>query len=290
MNIDRRKFTYLAGISALLAALPTWATDITKQNKAPALFIGHGTPMNAFTTNKFTKEWDTLSKVIKKPRAILMVSAHWESIFPTVSTSIKPPMIYDFYGFPDFMYEKQYPAPGAPSIAQNLSQKFINKILIDEKQGLDHGAWSVLSRLFPKADVPVFQFSLARSLSPIDHYLLAQKISELRNEGVMIVGSGNITHNLRSARNDRKLGTREIVHDWAQNFDQSVTSKINSGDFKALAEYEKMGRDAKLSVPTPEHFLPLLYVLGSVKKGEQAKYYAKGFQSGSFSMRSVLFS
>ncbi|WP_024954600.1 4,5-DOPA dioxygenase extradiol [Sulfurospirillum arcachonense] len=290
MKINRRKFTYLAGLATILTALPSWATNTKEKNRAPALFIGHGTPMNAFTTNEFTKEWDILAKNIHKPKAILVVSAHWETIFPTVSTSIQPPMIYDFYGFPDYMYEKKYPAPGAPIIAQNLSHNLNDKILMDNNQGLDHGAWSVLSRLFPKADVPVFQFSLARSLTPMDHYLLAQEIRHLRDEGVMIIGSGNITHNIPSARQDSQLGTRNIVHEWAQNFDDSVVSKINSGDFKALANYEKMGKDAKMSVPTPEHFLPLLYVLGSVKEEEKANYYAQGFQSGSFSMRSVLFS
>ncbi|PLY08060.1 MAG: 4,5-DOPA dioxygenase extradiol [Arcobacter sp.] len=289
MNINRRKFIYLAGISTLLATLPTWATS-PNQKLAPALFVGHGTPLNAFTTNEFTQQWDNLSKVIKKPKAILMVSAHWETVVPTVSTSVKPSMIYDFGGFPDFMYEAQYPAPGAPKIAQNLSVKFNNKILTDEERGLDHGAWSVLSKLFPNADVPVFQFSLARSLSPIDHFLLAQEIGELRKEGVMIIGSGNIVHNIPNARRDSQMGRREIVHEWAKNFDETVVSKIDSGDFKALANYQKFGRDAMMSVPTPEHFLPLLYVLGSVKREEQAKYYAQGFQSGSFSMRSVFFS
>jgi 4,5-DOPA dioxygenase extradiol len=147
-----------------------------------------------------------------------------------------------------------------------------------------------LLKLFPKADVPVFQFSLAQSMSPMEHLQLAYEMNELRNQGVMIIGSGNIVHNIPSAMNDSKLGTRKIVHEWAINFDNFVTSKIDNGDFKALANYHKMGNDAKMAVPTPEHFLPLLYVLGSAKKDERPQYYAKGFQEGSFSMRSVLFS
>lgn len=289
MNIDRRKFTYLAGISTLLATLPSWATNESNK-RAPALFIGHGTPMNAFTTNEFTKEWEKLSAIIRKPKAILVVSAHWETTFSAVSTNVKPPVIYDYYGFPNFMYEAKYDVIGAPVIATNITKTFKEEIFADANQGLDHGAWSVLSRLFPKADVPVFQFSLAQSMSPKEHLQLAYEMGELRNQGVMIIGSGNIVHNIPSARNDSKLGTREIVHEWAINFDNFVTSKIDNGDFSALANYEKMGKDAKMAVPTPEHFLPLLYVLGSTKKDEQAKYYAKGFQAGSFSMRSVLFS
>lgn len=287
MSITRRQFTYLAGISTLLSTIPSWAKEDSQI--APALFIGHGTPLNAFMENKFTKEWEKLAQTIKKPKAILVVSAHWETTFSAVSTSVKPPIIYDFYGFPDFMYKKKYNAPGAPKIAQDISKTFSEEVFTDPNQGLDHGAWSVLSKLFPKADVPVFQFSLAQSMNPMEHFILAQEMKSLRKKGVMILGSGNIVHNIPSARNDRINGTRHIVHDWAKNFDETVVSKINSGDYKTLALYEKLGLDAKMSVPTPEHFLPLLYVLGSTQKDEQAKYYAQGFQEGSFSMRSVLF-
>lgn len=289
MNINRRKFIHLAGLSTLIASIPSLATQ-SQDRRAAALFIGHGTPMNAFSTNEFTKEWEKLSQTIKKPKAILVVSAHWETMFPAVSTSIKPPIIYDFYGFPDFMYEAKYDAVGAPTIATNIVNTFKEEIFANPNQGLDHGAWSVLLKLFPKADVPVFQFSLAQSMSPMEHLQLAYKMNELRNQGVMIIGSGNIVHNIPSAMNDRKEGTREIVHEWAINFDNFVTSKIDNKDYKALANYEKMGKDAKMAVPTPEHFLPLLYVLGSTKENEQAQYYAQGFQEGSFSMRSVLFS
>jgi 4,5-DOPA dioxygenase extradiol len=289
MNINRRKFIHLAGLSTLIASVPSLATQ-SQDRRAAALFIGHGTPMNAFTSNEFTKEWEKLSQTIKKPKAILVVSAHWETMFPAVSTSVKPPMIYDFYGFPDFMYEAKYDAVGAPTIASNIVKTFKEEIFADPNQGLDHGAWSVLLKLFPKADVPVFQFSLAQSMSPMEHLQLAYEMNELRNQGVMIIGSGNIVHNIPSAMNDRKEGTREIVHEWAINFDNFVTSKIDNKDYKALANYEKMGKDAKMAVPTPEHFLPLLYVLGSTKENEQAQYYAQGFQEGSFSMRSVLFS
>ncbi|MDD2384359.1 MAG: 4,5-DOPA dioxygenase extradiol [Sulfurospirillaceae bacterium] len=286
--MNRRKFTYLASISTLLATLPAWANSEESLKPASALFIGHGTPMNGFRDNEFTKEWDLLGKTLRKPRAILVVSAHWETSSPMVSTSAKPPIIYDFYGFPDFMYDVTYNADGAPKIAHNITNSFTKKIVEDPTQGLDHGAWIVLLRLFPQADVPVFQFSLARSMTPIEHFQLGQEMQALRDEGVMIIGSGNITHNIPSARNDAKLGTRNTVHDWAKSFDERVTSIIDSGDFKALSAYEKFGKEATMSVPTPEHFLPLLYVLGSAKTGEKARYYAKGFQAGSFSMRSVL--
>ena len=288
MSITRRQFTYLAGLSTLLATLPSWSKEDTKM--APALFIGHGTPMNAFSENEFTKEWERIAQDIKKPKVILVVSAHWETMFPAVSTSAKPSTIYDYYGFPYFMYEKKYNVSGAPKIAENISKTFKEEIFADPNQGLDHGAWTVLSKLFPKADIAVFQFSLAQSMTPMEHFILAQEMQSLRKQGVMIIGSGNIVHNIPSARNDTKNGTRNIVHDWAKSFDETVVSKINNGDYKALANYEKLGLDAMMSVPTPEHFLPLLYVLGSTQKNEQAKYYAQGFQEGSFSMRSVLFS
>ncbi|MGB5918813.1 4,5-DOPA dioxygenase extradiol [Arcobacter sp.] len=288
MSITRRKFTYLAGISTLLATLPSWAKESTKIT--PALFIGHGTPMNAFVENRFTKEWEEIAQIIKKPKAILVVSAHWETMFPAVSTTAKPETLYDYYGFPEFMYEFKYPAPGASKIAKHVSETFKEEVFNDPIRGLDHGAWTVLSRLFPKADVPVFEFSLAQSLSPMEHFLLAKEMYELRKQGLMIIGSGNIVHNIPSAKSDTMHGTRDVVHDWAKSFDEKVASKIDSGDYEALVNYENMGKDALMAVPTPEHFLPLLYVLGCVKKDEPYKYFAKGFQEGSFSMRSILFS
>ena len=164
------------------------------------------------------------------------------------------------------MYEAKYDVIGAPTIATNIVKIFKEEIFADPNQGLVHEAWSVLLKLFPKADVPVFQFSLAQSMSPMEHLQLAYEMNELRNQGVMIIGSGNIIHNILSAINDRKEGTKEIVHEWAINFDNFVTSKIDNGDFKALVNYEKMEKDAKMTEPTPEHFLPLLYVLGSTKR------------------------
>ncbi|WP_419767479.1 4,5-DOPA dioxygenase extradiol [Arcobacter sp.] len=288
MSITRRKFTYLAGISTLLATLPSWAKESTKIT--PALFIGHGTPMNAFVENRFTKEWEKIAQIIKKPKAILVVSAHWETMFPAVSTAANPETIYDYYGFPEFMYEFKYPAPGTPKIAKHVSETFKEEVFNDPIRGLDHGAWTVLSRLFPKADVPVFEFSLAQSMTPKEHFLLAKEMYELRKQGIMIIGSGNIVHNIPSAKSDTMHGTRDVVHDWAKSFDEKVTSKIDSGDYEALVNYQEMGKDALMAVPSPEHFLPLLYVLGCVKKDEQHKYFAQGFQEGSFSMRSVLFS
>jgi 4,5-DOPA dioxygenase extradiol len=252
MSITRRKFTYLASISTLLATLPSWAKENRKI--APALFIGHGTPMNAFVENRFTKEWDKIAQTLTKPRAILVVSAHWETMFPAVSTDIKPPIIYDYYGFPDFMYNFKYPASGAPKIAKHVSETFKEEIFADPNRGLDHGAWSVLSKLFPKADVPVFQFSLAQSMNPREHFLLAKEMYALRKEGVMIIGSGNIVHNIPSARSDTMHGTRNIVHDWAKSFDEKVVTKIDDGDYESLASYENMGKDAMMAVPTPSTF------------------------------------
>ena len=277
-------------LSVLLATLPSFANSTENSTLAPALFMGHGTPLNAFNSNQFTDDWEKISKIIKKPKAILVVSAHWETTFSAVSTNLNPPTIYDFYGFPDFMYNIKYEAKGAPEIATSIVESFSEKIFKDPNQGLDHGAWSVLLKLFPNADVPVFQFSLAQSMSPTEHFRLSQEMRKLREQGVMILGSGNIVHNIPSARKDSINGTRQIVHEWAKNFDDLVVSKINQGDYKSLANYEKISKDAKMAVPTPEHVLPLLYVLGATNKNEKAQYFAEGFQEGSFSMRSVLFS
>ncbi len=307
MPVSRRRFTGLAGLWAALAGLPAWSakqagteavsdsgpdSDVSNL-KAPALFIGHGDPMNILQDNSFTRDWDALAMRFAdaaKPRAILMVSAHWETTGVEVSLAEKPAMIYDFYGFPDEMYQQVYPAPGAPDIAASLLQaKLSQQIRADHSQGLDHGAWCVLMRLFPKADVPVFQFSLSRNMNAADHFALGQELRQLREQGVMIIGSGNITHNMRSWQQDYRMGRTHIVHDWAKYFDAQITERIDTGEYRALADYHQYGRAAQMSVPTPEHYLPLLYVVASAYEYEQAEYFAEGFEAGSFSMRSVLF-
>lgn len=315
MPVTRRHFTSLAGLWAALAALPVKAASKSQGaegdapasesskdrgdsaaygKKAPALFIGHGDPMNILQDNTFTRDWDALGERFSqpdvKPRAILMVSAHWETPGVEVSLADKPAMIYDFYGFPDEMYQQNYPAPGAPEIAKGLSKAdFSQQILADQTRGLDHGAWCVLMRLFPKADVPVFQLSLSRSMNSADHFMLGQELRQLREQGVMIIGSGNITHNMRSWQQDYRTGRTHLVHDWAKYFDAKIVERINNREYAALADYLQYGRAAQMSVPTPEHYLPLLYVAASAYEDEKAEYFAEGFEAGSFSMRSVLF-
>ncbi|WP_271274277.1 4,5-DOPA-extradiol-dioxygenase [Aliamphritea hakodatensis] len=308
MPVSRRRFTGLAGLWAALSALPAWSAEepateagsvggLNPDNtgrKAPALFIGHGDPMNILQDNRFTRDWDTLAarfdSAEAKPRAILMVSAHWETRGVAVSVAENPAMIYDFYGFPDQMYQQNYPARGAPEIAAGLTKAILSQpVIADPRQGLDHGAWCVLMRLFPKADVPVFQFSLSRNMNAAAHYALGQELRQLREQGVMIIGSGNITHNMRSWQQDYRMGRTHVVHDWAKYFDDQVTQRINNREYAALADYLRYGRAAQMSVPTPEHYLPLLYVAASAYEAEQAEYFAEGFEAGSFSMRSVLF-
>lgn len=290
--MNRRYFTQAILGSTLVGGLSllTTKTQANKDMKAPALFLGHGDPTNVLHNNKFTRDWDRIGAALPKPAAILMVSAHWETQDIAVAVTPNPQMIYDFYGFPEKMYQLNYPAPGSPTMA-HASVKALRPILVreDHKQGLDHGAWCILARLFPKADVPVFQFSLSRSMSPIQHYELAKQLKSLRDQGVMIIGSGNITHNMRSWQKDAATGRTHIVHDWAQSFDEKVVELIDDRNHQAIAEYQRLGSEARMSIPTPEHFLPLLYTLAVTDKDERPQYFSEGFEEGSFSMRSVQF-
>lgn len=290
--LDRatRNALTLGGLS-LLAPLAR-ADKRDPGHRAPAIFIGHGDPSNVVQDNPFTREWERIRSRLasyEAPTAILCVSAHWESDRPLVATADRPELIYDFYGFPDPMYQLTYPAPGFPDSKALLSAAVETpELYADPDRGLDHGAWCVLSRLYPAADVPVFQLSLSRSLSPRQHYELAVQLRDLRNRGVMILGSGNLVHNMRSWRHDAARGRTHLVHDWAEAFDVAVADGIVAGDHGALV---RIAQDKpplfRMAHPTYEHYLPLLYVLGAQHKGDGIEFFAEGFEEGSFSMRSV---
>lgn len=251
----------------------------------PALFVGHGSPMNALSNNSWTKTLNKLSDILPRPKAILAISAHWETEVTEVLTVKKPKTIHDFYGFPDQLFQVQYPAPGDLELAHMLSQRL--GFHENTNWGLDHGTWSVLTHMYPKADIPVVQLSLSRKLYLNQHFELGQKLSFLRDEGVMILGSGNIVHNLRMLNWQEEAAK---PHDWALGFDQKIKTALMEGNVETLTSYKGITEEEwKLSVPTPEHYLPLLYVAGAAKSGEEPRFPFEGFSMAALSMRCVVY-
>lgn len=253
------------------------------QDKMPVLFVGHGSPMNAIEDNEFCQAWRRIGQSLPRPQAILCISAHWETAGVQVTAMQAPRTIYDFYGFPPELYAIRYPAPGSPELA-SLVQQVVGGAAVqpDMTWGLDHGTWSVLRRMFPQADIPVVQLSLDTTRSPQQHYDLGKRLGVLRRRGVLIVGSGNMVHNLRL------IQWSEAAYDWAQEFDALLRQRILDNDHTALAGYSQFGRLAALSIPTPEHFLPLLYALAAQEDGEPVNFFAEKVTLGSISMRGVL--
>lgn len=250
--------------------------------KMPVLFVGHGNPMNAIEENEFSQAWERAGKMLPKPKAILCVSAHWETSGTAVTAMSQPRTIHDFYGFPKALFEMQYPAKGSPQLARLVWETVKNvDVKLDYEWGLDHGAWSVLCRMFPNADVPVVQLSLDRTKDPAFHYELGKELRALRRKGVLIVGSGNIVHNLA------EVVWQDEACDWAINFDKKLAKLILSEDHEKIVHYQTFGELARLSVPTPEHYLPLLYILALQEKGDKVSFFADKVTLCSMSMRSV---
>jgi 4,5-DOPA dioxygenase extradiol len=248
----------------------------------PVLFVGHGSPTNAIEENEFSRAWADASGSIPRPRAVLCISAHWETVGTQVTAAERPGTIHDFFGFPRPLYEVSYPAPGAPELARRVMDTVRGaRVRPDPERGMDHGAWSVLRRMYPEADIPVVQLSLDRTKEPAFHYGLGKELAALRREGVLIVGSGNIVHNLGL------IAWEDTAFDWAVEFDDTMTRLIRAGDHDAIAHYPDLGRAARLSVPTNEHFLPLLYVLALQEKREGIRFFAERVTLGSISMRSL---
>lgn len=248
------------------------------------LFLGHGSPMNAIEENEFVKGWRTTGEHLTKPNAILCISAHWETIGTQVTAMETPRTIHDFYGFPQQLYELQYPAPGSPELAVETKNTIQSvNVELDQTWGLDHGSWSVVKHLFPRADVPIIQLSLDRSKDASYHFNLAKELQSLRRKGVLIVGSGNIVHNLRVL--DWK--NPNDGYDWAIEANSQLKSKILDKDFKSLVQYQTLGKEIMLSVPTPEHYLPLLYILALQEQQEQVEFFNDKTIMGSISMTSL---
>lgn len=249
--------------------------------RMPALFIGHGTPMHAVREDRVSRVWTALGAELPKPRVVLCVSAHWETGGAAVTGQERPRTIHDFGGFPAELFAVQYPAPGSAWLVERV-QALAPDVAVDTAWGLDHGSWAPLRHVFPLADIPVVQLSLARRLQPDDHVALARRLAGLRDEGVLVVGSGNIVHNLRRIQ----WGGGE-PHDWAERFDARVAALIEENDAAALCHYSDLP-DAALAVPTPEHYLPLLYVLGVRHPDDRLQFFNDFIEMGSMSMRSFI--
>jgi len=261
-------------------------TAFNSTARMPVLFVGHGSPMNAIEENEFVSGWRTVAKSIPKPNAVLCVSAHWETRGTLVTAMAKPATIHDFGGFPQALFDVQYPAPGSPELASGV-REIVQKTTVepDERWGLDHGAWSVLNRFYPEADVPVIEMSLDYYKTPEQHYELAKELTSLRRKGVLILGSGNLVHNLRRVAWDKF--NEQFGFDWALEANEKMKQFILDGNHKDLIRISTQGSAFRMAVPTPEHFLPLLYALALQEKDEQIELFNDDYVAGSLSMTSV---
>ena len=256
-------------------------------NIMPVLFVGHGSPMNAIEENEFVSVWREVEKSLPKPRAVLCVSAHWETRGTSVTAMAKPLTIHDFGGFPKELFEVQYPAHGSPELAKEV-KGIITKteVGLDENWGLDHGCWSVLRRMYPAADIPVIHLRLAYSKPAQYHFELAGELLSLRKKGILIIGSGNMVHNLQLV-DWNNMDTPGVGYDWAIEANEKMKKFNLSNDFKALIDYRSQGKAFDLAIPTPEHFLPLLYTLALKQENDNLSFFNDKAVGGSLSMTSV---
>ena len=275
--------------SSALAAVAL--TALQPSPRMPVLFLGHGSPMNAIEDNTYRRSWQALGAEFgakyPRPQLILCISAHWLTRGWWLTGMAQPKTIHDFGGFPQELFDQQYPAPGAPEVAKIISSAITAPpVGLDKSEwGLDHGTWSVLKPMFPKADIPVLQLSMDYSRPPAEHLALGRQLKALRERGVQIVGSGNVVHNLRATQR----GTSAMqAYDWAIEFDKMVGQKVEAGDFDALADFQKLGTVSQMAHPTWEHYLPLLHAAGAVMPGESVRFFNASYQAASISMRSVV--
>ncbi|WP_442902355.1 4,5-DOPA dioxygenase extradiol [Flavobacterium sp.] len=291
--MNRADFIKLAiGGTTMMALHPLykWSKDLKETDqKMPVLFIGHGSPMNGIEDNEFSQKWQRLGKEIPKPKAVLVISAHWLTQGTHVTAMENPKTIHDFGGFPQALFEVQYPAKGSPELALE-TQKIITStsVVLDHDWGLDHGTWTIVRHMYPDADIPVLQFSIDYKKPPQYHFDLAKELASLRKKGVLIIGSGNMVHNLRMVAWD-KLNEPEFGYDWAQEINTVFKNKISSGDAQSLINYQKLGSAAQLAIPTPDHYYPLLYTLGLQEKKDAVSFFNDKAVGGSLTMTSVQF-
>lgn len=277
----------MAGVSMKLNKLDEITNPMSSTEQMPVLFLGHGSPMNAIEENEFVKGFREVGKTITKPNAILCVSAHWETKGTFVTAMKMPKTIHDFGGFPQELFNVQYPAPGNPELARE-TKSIIKKteLGLDDKWGLDHGAWSVIKHLYPNADVPVIQMSLDYTQTPPYHYELAKELSSLRKKGVLIIGSGNMVHNLRMVAWD-KFDTDNFAYDWAIEASEKMKQYILNGNHQQLINYKSQGKEFNLAIPTPDHYLPLLYALALKEENEKVSLFNDKAVAGSLIMTSL---
>jgi 4,5-DOPA dioxygenase extradiol len=253
--------------------------------RLPAIFFGHGNPMNALLDNAYTKAWAAVGAALPKPRAILCISAHWFVPETGVTISTAPRTIHDFGGFPRALYEVSYPAPGDPALGRRVQQMLAPlPVALDDRWGLDHGAWSVLKHVYPRADVPIVQLSIDEREPASFHYEVGKRLAALRDEGVLIIGSGNLVHNLHAFAWGKHNAE---PFDWALRFEQHAREMLAAGEQQPLVDYERLGRDALLSIPTPDHYLPLLYVIATRQRDDRISFPVEGVDGGSVSMLAV---
>lgn len=271
-----------------LQNLKNW-TDTFKEtdDKLPALFIGHGSPMNGIEDNEFSRNWAKMGQEITKPKAVLVISAHWLTRGTHITAMEEPRTIHDFGGFPQALFDVQYPAKGSPELAEETSKIITStNALLDHDWGLDHGTWTVVRHMYPDADIPVVQLSIDYGKPPEYHYQIAKEITSLRKKGVLIIGSGNMVHNLRMVAWD-KLRESEYGYDWAIEMNTIFKNKIAEGNHKDLIDYQNLNKAATLAIPTPDHYYPLLYTLGLQDNKDDISFFNDKLVGGSLNMTSV---
>jgi 4,5-DOPA dioxygenase extradiol len=276
-----RKPASLQSALSTLGALP-------EAEPMPAVFVGHGTPLGAIDPNVWTAQWAEIGRTLPRPQAILMLSAHWLTQSASlVTASEAPPTNYDIRGFPQELYEYTYPAPGSPAVAREVASALNGHIPVygDTAWGFDHGAWLVLKYMYPRADIPVLQLSIDYSRPPAFHYELARQLRALRSKGILVIGSGNVVHNLRERGG---TGVTDHPRDWAVEFDHRIATAIGKGDDAAVVNFQALGQVASLAQPSHDHFLPLLYCLGVTEPGRHVRTFCDGFQWPGISMRSFV--
>ena len=270
-----------------LDSLHQFTKNFKATERMPALFVGHGNPMNAIEDNIFTRGFESIAKELPRPNAILCISAHWETRGTFVTAMKQPETIHDFGGFPSRLYEVQYPAPGSPELALAIQQGITStSVNLTNEWGLDHGCWTVAKFLFPKADIPVIEMSIDYSKPAAFHYQLGKELSALRRKGVIIIGSGNSIHNLRMV-DWSNMDTVDSGYDWAIGVNERIRQFITEGDHQSLVNFVKLGKEFKLAIPTPEHFIPLLYTLALQEKDEVPYIFNDHLVAGSLNMMSV---
>ncbi len=270
-----------------LVDLKSFGDELKSTSRLPVLFVGHGNPMNALYDNSFTRSLNIVGGEIKneyKINAILVISAHWLTNGTFVNVNENPEIIYDFSGFPDELYQVKYPATGSPLYAAE-TLKLNSNIVTSSDWGIDHGSWTILKHLFPQADIPVFQLSIDYYKPLQYHFDLAAQLKSLREKGVLIIGSGNIVHNLRLSFQTIRTHGEEFALDWAIEFDAWIKSKIDTREFNSIINYESAGEIGKLSVPTVDHYVPMIYSLAIAEKSESIIYTHEEVTFGAMSMR-----